>query len=63
MRFDLHHAGEVVPVAVPGAPGEHNARNAAGALALAHQEGVPLAVGPRRSGGLPWRVPPLRGAG
>jgi len=45
VRFDLHHAGEVVPVTVPGAPGAHNARNAAGALALAHQDGISLADG------------------
>lgn len=43
--FDLIHADERVSVTVPAAPGVHNARNAAGALALAHQLGVPLAEG------------------
>jgi UDP-N-acetylmuramate--alanine ligase len=42
VRFALHHDGITVDVVVPGAPGEHNARNAAGALALAHRLGVPL---------------------
>ena len=45
VRFDLVHAGERVGVAVPAAPGVHNARNAAAALALAHRLGVPLADG------------------
>lgn len=45
VRFALHHGDEVVEVKVPAAPGLHNARNAAGALALAHRLGVPLAVG------------------
>lgn len=44
VRFVLHHGTEVVEVVVPGAPGEHNARNAAGAMALAHRSGVDLAV-------------------
>jgi UDP-N-acetylmuramate--alanine ligase len=42
VRFVLEHAGERVEVAVPAAPGLHNARNAAGALAVAHRLGVPL---------------------
>jgi UDP-N-acetylmuramate--alanine ligase len=45
VRFDLAHAGETVGVAVPAAPGAHNAANATGALAVAHQLGVPLADG------------------
>jgi UDP-N-acetylmuramate--alanine ligase len=45
VRFTLEHEGERVGVVVPGAPGLHNARNAAGALALAHELGVPLAQG------------------
>ena len=43
VQFSLRHAGQVVPVVVPAAPGVHNARNAAAALALAHELGVPLA--------------------
>lgn len=42
IRFTLVHGGEEVPVLVPAAPGIHNARNAAGALALAHELGIPL---------------------
>jgi UDP-N-acetylmuramate--alanine ligase len=50
VRFTLTHAagdadGESVEVTVPAAPGTHNALNAAGALALAHRLGVPLADG------------------
>ena len=45
VRFALHHAGERVDVTVPAAPGVHNATNAAGALAVAHTLGVPLADG------------------
>ncbi|HEX4903411.1 MAG TPA: UDP-N-acetylmuramate--L-alanine ligase [Acidimicrobiales bacterium] len=45
VRFRLHHAGEVVDVEVPAAPGLHNARNAAGALAACLVRGVPLAAG------------------
>jgi UDP-N-acetylmuramate--alanine ligase len=45
VRFTIHHLEEAVDVAVPAAPGVHNARNAAAALALAHQLGVDLAVG------------------
>ena len=45
VAFVLHHAGEQVAVTVPAAPGEHNARNAAAALALAHRSGVALAAG------------------
>jgi UDP-N-acetylmuramate--alanine ligase len=44
VRFALHHDGQVVLVAVPAAPGAHNARNAAAAVALAHQLGVDLTV-------------------
>jgi UDP-N-acetylmuramate--alanine ligase len=43
VRFTLHHGGDAVDVAVPAAPGAHNARNAAAALALAHELGVALA--------------------
>jgi len=45
VRFTLRHVGEAVEVAVPAAPGLHNARNAAAALTLAHQLGVSLADG------------------
>ena len=45
VRFTLHHAREVVDVAVPAAPGAHNARNAAAALVLAHQLGLDLVAG------------------
>jgi UDP-N-acetylmuramate--alanine ligase len=45
VRFTLHHADEQVEVSVPAAPGVHNVRNAAGALAAAHAVGVPLAEG------------------
>ena len=44
VAFDLVHAGERVRVAVPAAPGRHNARNAAAALAAAHRLGVDLAA-------------------
>ena len=63
VTFDLVHGDERVRVAVPAAPGLHNARNAAGALALAHRLGVPLAEGGGRAGRLPRRGAPLRGAG
>ena len=45
VRFTLTHGDERVDVVLPAAPGIHNARNAAGALALAHTLGVPLAEG------------------
>ena len=45
VAFDLVHGGERVTVELAGAPGLHNARNAAGALALAHQMGVGLPDG------------------
>jgi UDP-N-acetylmuramate--alanine ligase len=45
VRFTLAQGGEEVAVLVPAAPGVHNARNAAGALAVAHALGVPLADG------------------
>jgi UDP-N-acetylmuramate--alanine ligase len=45
VRFTLGHDGESVEVVVPAAPGVHNARNAAAALAVAHGLGVPLAEG------------------
>ncbi len=45
VAFTLHHANQAVAVTVPAAPGLHNARNAAAALALAHRLGVPLDVG------------------
>ena len=47
VRFELRHEGERVDVEVPWAPGVHNATNAAGALAIAHLHGVPLADGSR----------------
>jgi UDP-N-acetylmuramate--alanine ligase len=47
VRFELHHERERVDVEVPYAPGVHNATNATGALAIAHQLGVPLAEGAR----------------
>ena len=40
--FVLEHEGDRVIVQVPAAPGAHNARNAAAALALAHQLGLDL---------------------
>jgi UDP-N-acetylmuramate--alanine ligase len=45
VRFALAHGDERVDVVVPAAPGVHNARNAAAALAVAHGLGVPLAEG------------------
>ncbi len=51
VRFTLEHAGEQVVVAVPAAPGLHNARNAAAAMAIAHTLGVPLADAARALGG------------
>jgi UDP-N-acetylmuramate--alanine ligase len=50
VRFTLHHGTEVVEVEVPAAPGLHNARNAAGALAACLAQGVPLADGARALG-------------
>lgn len=50
VRFTLHHGAAAVPVVVPSAPGIHNARNAAGALAAAHVRGVPFADGARALG-------------
>jgi len=44
VRFTLQHGESVVDVAVPAAPGDHNARNAAAAVALAHELGVDLDV-------------------
>ena len=43
VRFELRHGDEQVTAVVASAPGVHNARNAAGALAAAHALGVPLA--------------------
>ena len=45
VAFSLQHGDETVAVAVPAAPGIHNARNAAAALAMAHVLGVPLRDG------------------
>ena len=45
VRFTLHHGDETVSVDVPAAPGDHNARNAAAALSLAHTLGLALADG------------------
>jgi UDP-N-acetylmuramate--alanine ligase len=45
VAFVLEHHGDRTAVEVPSAPGVHNARNAAGALAVAHRLGVPLADG------------------
>lgn len=42
VRFRLHHRDLAVEVEVPAAPGIHNARNAAGALAACLVRGVPL---------------------
>jgi UDP-N-acetylmuramate--alanine ligase len=42
VRWTLHRGDRAVEVVVPAAPGVHNARNAAAALALAHQLGVDL---------------------
>ncbi len=45
VAFELVHDGERVAVSLPAAPGLHNARNAAAALALAHGLGVSLPAG------------------
>ncbi len=45
VTFRLEHNSVRVTVDLPAAPGLHNARNAAAALALAHEMGVPLEVG------------------
>jgi UDP-N-acetylmuramate--alanine ligase len=45
VAFDLRHGDERVRVELPSSPGVHNATNAAGALAVAHLLGVPLADG------------------
>jgi len=50
VRFRLHHDGRTVDVEVPAAPGLHNARNAAGALAACLVRGVPLVDGARALG-------------
>ncbi|MGQ0432058.1 MAG: Mur ligase domain-containing protein, partial [Microthrixaceae bacterium] len=44
VAFRLHHGSDEVAVELPAAPGIHNARNGAAAIALAHQLGVPLAA-------------------
>ena len=44
VSFALHHDGRTVPVTVPSAPGVHNARNAAGAIASAVVGGASLAA-------------------
>ena len=51
VRFGLRHGDEHLDVEVPFAPGVHNATNAAGALAIAHQHGVALAEGARALAG------------
>jgi UDP-N-acetylmuramate--alanine ligase len=51
VRFRLHHAERSVDVAVPAAPGIHNARNAAAAIVVAHQLGVDLATAAAALGG------------
>ncbi len=50
VAFRLHHLGETVDVEVPAAPGLHNARNAAGAIAAAVVAGLPLAEAARALG-------------
>jgi UDP-N-acetylmuramate--alanine ligase len=45
VAFDVRHGDERVHVELPWAPGDHNASNATGALAVAHGLGVPLADG------------------
>jgi UDP-N-acetylmuramate--alanine ligase len=47
VAFDLVHGDDAVRVELPAAPGVHNAHNAAAALALTHQLGVPLQDGAR----------------
>ncbi|WP_436795653.1 UDP-N-acetylmuramate--L-alanine ligase [Actinospongicola halichondriae] len=42
VAFQLEHAGRRLPVTVPSAPGIHNARNAAGAIAAAVAAGIDL---------------------
>jgi len=44
VAFVLCHGGQRVDVTLPAAPGLHNARNGAAALALAQELGVPLEV-------------------
>ncbi len=43
-QFDLHRAGQLAGQVVLRLPGEHNARNALAALAVAQQQGVDLAA-------------------
>jgi UDP-N-acetylmuramate--alanine ligase len=50
VRFILHHGGDSTEVEVPAAPGLHNARNAAGALAACLVRGVALEEGARALG-------------
>jgi UDP-N-acetylmuramate--alanine ligase len=42
VAFELHHEGARVAVTLPAAPGIHNARNGAAALAMAHRLGLGL---------------------
>jgi UDP-N-acetylmuramate--alanine ligase len=44
VAFDLVHGDQRARVVLPAAPGTHNARNGAAAVAMAHQLGVPLDV-------------------
>jgi UDP-N-acetylmuramate--alanine ligase len=45
VAFTLGHGDQSIPVVLPAAPGIHNARNGAAALALAHQLGITLEAG------------------
>jgi len=45
VTFTLHHADTVTSISLPAAPGIHNARNGAAALAMAHRLGLPLDAG------------------
>ena len=62
VRFTLAQGGEEVAVLVPAAPGVHNARNAAGALAVAHRARRPAGRRRRRARRVPGRGPALRAA-
>lgn len=42
VMFSLHHGDQTYAVHLPAAPGVHNARNAAGAIAMAHSCGVEI---------------------
>lgn len=51
VSFTLRHGDQSVAVELPAAPGVHNARNGAAALAFAHELGVDLAAAAAALGG------------